>query len=315
MTYKEQLKKHYEDSAIAKYKQVLIPIILFTGIGVIAISFFGFTKIFYGTLVQPDQTVLRVDRVGDNAGFDKATEVTGSYRDTADVQHYSVSKRQKNYVFTSSMVEGAPRDESIEFRTRDGFKIKVNLSVSYLITDAKKFIAQLKYEDERFVSEFLYTTVRESVNKIGSRYALNELITIPGQTTKDTSQNLANFQKDVLGELNLSANPVGVTIIKAVAVNGFTPPEEISAQILASQQQIIELQKQTQTASLTSAKIQKEVEAAKSQLQLSKIQAESKRIEVAQITQNYLILEAIKRWNGSLVVVGDAPSTPATPAK
>jgi len=296
-----------------KFKHLFSSLLLFTGIGLSTSGCGVFTEIFYGTLVQPDQTVLRVDRVGENAGFEKSQEVTGSYRNTADVQHYIISKRLKNYVFTSSVVEGSPRDESIEFRTKDGFKIRVNLSVSYLIVDAKKFIAQLKYEDERFVAEFLYTAVRESVNRIGSRYGLSDLIAIPGQTTKDTSMNLANFQADVLTDLNLTANPVGVKVTKAVAVNGFTPPEQIAVQILASQQQIIELQKQTQTAALTSTKIQKEVETAKAQLELSRLQAEAKRLEVAQITPNYVMLEAIKRWNGSLVVVGNAPTIP--PAK
>jgi hypothetical protein len=293
-----------------KLERIFSSLFIFTGISLSMSGCGAFTEVFYGTLVQPDQTVLRVDRVGENAGFEKAQEVTGSYRNTADVQHYAISKRLKNYVFTSSIVEGAPRDESIEFRTKDGFKIRVNLSVSFLIVDAKKFISQLKYEDERFVSEFLYTTVRESVNKVGSRYSLNDLITIPGQTTRDTSLNLADFQRDVLTDLNLISIPVGVKIIKAVAVNGFTPPEQIAAQVLASQQQIIELQKQTQTASLTSAKIKKEVETAKAQIQLSKLQAEAKRLEIAQFTQNYIILEAIKRWNGSLVLVGNAPTIP-----
>jgi SPFH domain / Band 7 family len=296
-----------------KLKYLITFFILFTGLGLITSRCSVFTEVFYGTLVQPDQTVLRVDRIGESAGFEKAQEVSGSYRNTTDVQHYAVSKRIQNYVFTSSIVEGAPRDESIQFRTKDGFKIQVNLSVSFLIVDAKKFISQLKYDDERFIAEFLYTAVRESVNKKGSRYALNDLIAIPGQVTKDTSLNLDEFQNNVLLDLNLTANPVGVKILKAVAVNGFSPPEEISAQVLASQQQIIELQKQTQTTTLNSTRIQKEVQTAKAQLQLSKLQSETKRLEVAQITQNYLILEAIKRWNGSFVVVGNAPTI--APAK
>ena len=88
-----------------------------------------------GSVPEPGQTILKVYKSGDDAGFEKATIVNGSYNNSEwNTVFYSISSRTSNYTYSNSMTEGKSVDESIKFRTSDSFVVGVNVGISYTIT-------------------------------------------------------------------------------------------------------------------------------------------------------------------------------------
>lgn len=257
-----------------------------------------------GTTPDPGQTIVRVYKVGDQAGFDKATIVTGSYNpNELNAVFYSLSNRISTYVYTNSVNEGKAIDESISFKTSDNFNIKVNVAIAYSIVDPLKFLAVQKNEDEALTS-VLYVLLRDKINNIGNSYLLNDLVNIPGSNkTVNTAKTLTDFQNKVLEEVNKEAKTYGVSVSKITFVNGFYLPPEISDQVLKAQQQIIDIQKQTSLSASKAAQYDNELKAANAKLQLSKAEAQARVLESQGLTPEYIALKAIEKWNGDATLV------------
>jgi hypothetical protein len=281
-------------------KKVVIP--FFAGlVGVVSVA--------CGSVPEPGETVLKVYKAGDNAGFEKAEIVTGNYGNDLNVVYYKINNKIVNYVYTNSMTEGRAADESIKFRTSDGFVMSSNIGISYIIVDPKKFLSVQKMEDESLTLGPLYILLRDKVNSIGNTYSLNDLIAIPGQTNKlnNTSKTLADFQANVLKQLNEETAKYGVKVLSVTFVNGFTPPKEIAEQVLNSQMQLIETQKQTSLSQTKATQYESELRAANAKLQLAKIEAETRKLDSVGVTNEYVTLQVIallkEKWNGSFVII------------
>ena len=269
----------------------------------------GVISVACGQIPEPGETVLKVYKGGDGAGYNNAEIVTGNYGNEWNVVYYKINNRIVNYTYTNSMTEGRAVDESIQFRTSDSFVIKGNIGISYIINDPKLFLSVQKTEDEGLTQNALYTLLRDQVNAIGNTYSLNDLIAIPGQQSKgsNTSKTLADFQSRLLTQLNQKTSLYGVKVISVSFVNGFAPPKEIADQILSSQQQSIKTLEQTNLAQAKAAQYESELKSANAEFQLAKVKAETRKLDSVGVTSEYVTLQVIallrEKWNGSFVLI------------
>lgn len=254
-----------------------------------------------GTPVEPDQTVLEVKKTGDGAGFKNARVVEGgSWKDDWNTKNYFISNAIKTYVYTDALTEGRPIPEGLSFKTSDGHLIKLDLAITYTITDPKLFLSQIKAEDESVNSGYLYALAREKVNLIGARLTLANIVSLPGQPKQDTAATFADFHTQLLAALNAESKAYGITISKVSAVNGFKLPPTLADLLAATQQELITIQKNQAKANAESAQIDAQVKTAQSQLVLAKINAEITKVQAASLTQEFVLFTAVQKWNGVL---------------
>jgi regulator of protease activity HflC (stomatin/prohibitin superfamily) len=196
--------------------------------------------------------------------------------------------------YTMSMVpdEGAVRrDDSLDAPTSDGQQVKVDATVLFSI-DPEKAPEIWKTIGLDYVDKLIRPAARSEIRMIISRYSATEIYS---EKRKEAEDAMTKSIAAMLKPKNLLIDKV---LLRTVV---FSPEysQAIEAKVVA-EQRVKQAEFEVKEAS----------QRAQAKIAEAKGMAEAQNLQKASLTQEYLQLEAIKKWNGvlpSVVGNGTAP--------
>ncbi len=199
-------------------------------------------------------------------------------------------------VWTSSVHEGNPIDESITFTDKDQVPIAADINLSYRLeaTKVPNFYIQFRSDDIKgFTHGYLRNVARDAFNAVTSQYSFDE---INGMKKEEI---LLNIRK----KINDSVGKYGVIVEQFGFIGALRPPANIAESInlkIAAIQKAIQSENELRQAKADAAKTiaRAEGEARANQLLASSISQQLidwRRLEIT--------MEAVKRWDGKRPMV------------
>lgn len=262
----------------------------------VLLSLVSISLVGCGEVVNPGEVAVKVKLTGSNAGLEKAEVFnTGKVREGIDEKIYRISTAIKNYTYTADEKEGKAQDESFTFSTSNGIRVNTDVGVTYRIVDPKAFLVAYKIDDDNYQFGELKNLVRDELNRVGAKYALNDIVNSQGKSKLD------EFYVNLKNSVNEKLKNNGVEITRIAFVNGFRLPKNIQDAITANQES-------AQNAEKAKQDLIKE----KAELEVKRVRAEASKVEAATLTPLLVRKLWIDKWNGGITVVNGV-SYPAEP--
>jgi regulator of protease activity HflC (stomatin/prohibitin superfamily) len=203
--------------------------------------------------------------------------------------------------------EGHPVNEEMGFNSKEGMAIFADVSLSYAIDPQKvpEFYIKYRVSDlELFTHGILRDIVRNSLNEVASRYAVEDIY----------GEKKAEFLKQVGTMIEQKVAPVGVSVQQFGFIGAPRVPAVIASAITAKAQAIQEAERARNELATTQAEAAKKIAQAdgeaKSLVTIAKGEAEANRIRQSSLTPQLLELRRIEnnrlqieKWNGQLPTV------------
>ena len=203
--------------------------------------------------------------------------------------------------------EGHPVNEEMGFNSKEGMAIFADVSLSYAIDPQKvpEFYIKYRVSDlELFTHGILRDIVRNSLNEVASRYAVEDIY----------GEKKAEFLKQVGAMIEQKVAPVGVSVQQFGFIGAPRVPAVIASAITAKAQAIQEAERARNELATTQAEAAKKIAQAdgeaKSLVTIAKGEAEANRIRQSSLTPQLLELRRIEnnrlqieKWNGQLPTV------------
>ncbi len=200
--------------------------------------------------------------------------------------------RLQEYTMSVAVDEGAlRRDDSLDAPTSDGQTVKVDATVLFKV-DGEKAAEIMKTIGEDYVDKIIRPFSRSQIRMVISRYTAPAIYSEKRQEAETImTQELA----ELLGKKNLILDKV---LLRAVY---FSP--EYSKAI---EQKVIAGERVKQAE----YEVKEATQRAQAKIAEAKGLAEAQALQKASLTQEYLQLEAIKKWDGKLPQVAGGGSAP-----
>ncbi len=293
-----------EQMHIRRWITLAIPVVL------IALFFVG-----CATRIGPGRVGIKVDLAGTQRGVEDLPIRTGwvfyNFLSSTIVEYPTSIQTAK---WTRDMNEGAPTNEEMSFNTEDGLTVYGDLSVSYHLEAGKVPAFYVKFRNDnidQFTHGFLRNVARDAINRVGSRYTVQEIM------GEKKSELELNSRKD----LQEQVNDIGVVIDQFGFIGSPRPPQSVIDSINAKvQAQQIAVQKQNELvqAQADAAKLVAAAEGqAKAQVAIANGEAESNRVRAASISENIIRWQQlavtdrwIEKWNGQVPNVQSGGNLP-----
>jgi regulator of protease activity HflC (stomatin/prohibitin superfamily) len=247
----------------------------------LSLLFIGCTKVPAGFVG------VKVHTMGQK-GVDNEVVGVGYYFLPPGIEIYTFPTFMQNYVWTSSLHEGAGHDESFTFQTKEGLSVSSDIGISYEIDPTKVSHLFQTYRQgiQEITHTFLRNAVRDALNNTSSQLSVEEIYGLK------KNQFLADSQAIVAAELK----DVGIKIDHLYIVGSMRLPDSVltalNAKIAANQ---------------TAMQIQNEVAQARAQAEKmiaeARGESEANRLKMQSINEQFLRYEAIKKWDGKLPTV------------
>ncbi len=200
--------------------------------------------------------------------------------------------RLQEYTMSMAPDEGAlRRDDSLDAPTSDGQQVKVDATVIFRI-DAKNAPEVYKTIGVDYVDKLIRPYSRSQIRMVISRYTAPAIYS-------EKRQEAENIMMKELADLLKPKNIIIDKILLRTVVFSPEYSQAIEAKVIAEQkvkQAEYEVQEATQRAQ---AKIAE-----------AKGLAEAQQLQKASLTQEFLQLEAIKKWDGKLPQVAGGNTAP-----
>jgi regulator of protease activity HflC (stomatin/prohibitin superfamily) len=251
--------------------------------------------------VESGNVGVRVNQLGSGAGVSPTPLNVGWYFTPPGVSIYEYP------VFTNT--KAWKGDERFTFQDRNGMTISADVSVAYRADPAKAPMLFQKYRSgiDTLLEGPVRQTLRQSVVAEASQLTVDQIYGNQKAAVIERARQRANRY----------LNPFGLVIEQLFWDSNINLPESVQNQIAArveNEQRAIATQAQVATAT-ANANIEKaKAEGyATSILVRAKAEAEATRLkgEAAKASPEYVELEAIKKWNGSVPqIVGSQSQVP-----
>lgn len=200
--------------------------------------------------------------------------------------------RLQEYTMTAAPDEGAiRRDDSLDAPTSDGQQVKVDATVLFMV-DKTKAPEIWRTVGTDYVDKLIRPFARSQIRMVISRYSAPEIYSEKRQEAETImTKEIAELLKDK----NIIVDKV---LLRAV----YFSPEYSKAieQKVIAEQLVKKAEFEVKQAS----------QAAQSKIAEAKGFAEAQALQQRTLTQEYIQLEAIKKWNGILPQVTGSGSTP-----
>ena len=239
-------------------------------------------------VVEPGTVLVRIKVRGKDAGLKNAEVVESGevWHNRWDDRVYIYDVLEKSYVWTANQNEQSPTDQSMQFNTKEGSVVGVDVGIRYKITDARKLAATYNEEDEKIVSGPLRIATRDALTREGAKMTIGEVL---GARKAD----LLGSIKDVLNE---EFNRKGLEIVGVSFVGAPRIPEAVQTSI-----------NNRLLADTARDKARAEKEQAIAELEVAKIRSQQRVEDSKGITADFLKRQelnnnaaAIKKWDGQL---------------
>lgn len=200
--------------------------------------------------------------------------------------------RLQEYTMTAVPEEGAVAgDDSLDAPTADGQTVKVDATVLFRI-DAQKAPVLYQTVGSNYIDKLVTPFSRSQIRMVISRYTAPSIYS---EKRQEAEEVMTNEIRDLLKDKNVIIDKV---LLRSV---NFSP--EYSAAIedkVIAEQRIKQAEFEVQEAS----------QRAQAKVQEAKGFAEAQVLQKQTLNQEYLQLEAIKKWDGRLPNVVGSNSTP-----
>lgn len=200
--------------------------------------------------------------------------------------------RLQEYTMTAAADEGAiRRDDSLDAPTSDGQTVKVDATVLFMI-DKSRTPEIWKTVGTDYVNKLIRPFSRSQIRMVISRYTAPEIYSEKRQEAETI------MTKEIAGLLKDKNIIVDKVLLRAV----YFSPEYSKAieQKVIAEQLVKKAEFEVKQAS----------QAAQSKIAEAKGFAEAQALQQRTLTQEYIQLEAIKKWNGVMPQVTGSGSTP-----
>lgn len=206
--------------------------------------------------------------------------------------------------WTRDMGEGHPADEEMDFNSKEGMDIRVDVSLSYAIDPRMAPDFYVKYrvsELEMFTHGILRDIVRNSLNEVASTFTVEDIY----------GERKADFLNKVQAMIEQKVAPVGVSVQQFGFIGAPRVPDVIAAAITAKAQAIQQAERARNELATTQAEAAKKIAEAegdaKSMVTRAQGEADANRIRQTSLTPQLLELRRIEnsqmlieKWNGQL---------------
>ncbi len=200
--------------------------------------------------------------------------------------------RLQEYTMTAAPDEGAiRRDDSLDAPTLDGQTVKVDATVLFMI-DKTKAPQIWKEVGVDYVDKLIRPFSRSQIRMVISRYSAPQIYS-------EKRQEAETVMTKEIAEL---LKPKNIIVDKVLLRAVYFSPEYSKAieQKVIAEQLVKKAEFEVQQAS----------QAAQSQIAEAKGFAEAQALQQRTLTQEFIQLEAIKKWNGVMPQVTGSGSTP-----
>ena len=209
--------------------------------------------------------------------------------------------------WTRDINEGHPINEEMNFNSKEGMEIYVDVSMSYAIEPSKvpEFYVKYRVADmEMFTHGILRDVVRNSLNEVASTYVVEDIY----------GEKKAEFLRKVQAMIEQKISPVGVSVQQFGFIGAPRVPSVIAAAITAKAQAIQQAERARNELATTQAEAAKKIAEAegdaKSLVTRAQGEADANRIRQNSLTPQLLELRRIEnaramidKWNGQLPTV------------
>jgi len=209
--------------------------------------------------------------------------------------------------WTKDVNEGHPVNEEMNFNSKEGMEIYVDVSMSYAIEASKvpEFYVKYRVADmEMFTHGILRDVVRNSLNEVASTYVVEDIY----------GEKKAEFLHKVQAMIEQKMSPVGVSVQQFGFIGAPRVPSVIAAAITAKAQAIQQAERARNELATTQAEAAKKIAEAegdaKSLVTRAQGEADANRIRQNSLTPQLLELRRIEnaramidKWNGQLPAV------------
>jgi regulator of protease activity HflC (stomatin/prohibitin superfamily) len=204
---------------------------------------------------------VKVYLLGGQKGVESEQLGVGRYWIGINEELYLFPTFTQNYVWTKSITEGSPVDESITFQTIEGMSVNADVGISYTVKPDKVAAVFQKYRKQldEITDVYLRNTVRDAFVTVAS--------TLPVESVY--GEGKADMMKAVQKQVVEQAGDL-FSIEKIYLVGDLRLP--------------------TQVTQALNAKIQATQQA----------QAKANKVLAASITPEFVQYQALKQWNGAL---------------
>jgi regulator of protease activity HflC (stomatin/prohibitin superfamily) len=205
-------------------------------------------------------------------------------------------------VWTHSLEEGNPVDESITFNSKDGLLFNADVHLSYHLEQAKIPYFYVKYKSDK-ISEFTHgimrQTARDEFNNVASKYLAEDIYGIKKEA----------FVTEVKTRLNNEFKDTGLVIESLGFVGAPRPPQQFVDAInskLSATQNAIKAENELREAE---AQAKKQVAKAEGEAKSNQALASSLTPALLQWRSYDLQEKAISKWSGKLPeYMGNGPT-------
>ncbi len=200
--------------------------------------------------------------------------------------------RIQEYTMSATLDEGALRkDDSLDAPTSDGQQVKVDATVLFKI-DPEKAPEILKTIGMDYVDKIIRPFSRSQIRMVISRYTAPAIYS-------EKRQEAETIMTTELGEL---LKPKNLVLDKVLLRAVYFSPEYSKA----IEQKVIAEQKVKQAE----FEVKEATQRAQAKIAEAKGLAEAQALQKATLTQEFLQLEAIKKWNGIMPQVAGSGNLP-----
>ena len=286
------------------------PLLKFAAIGVGIFLLLLLTSLFLVrvTRIEPGHVGVEIHLAGQQRGASEIPVRTGwVFYSPISTQIIQFPTYVQTVKWTRDMNEGHPINEEMNFNSKEGMEINVDVSMSYAIEPTKVPDFYVKYrvaEMEMFTHGILRDVVRNSLNEVASTYVVEDIY----------GEKKAEFLRKVQAMIEQKMTPVGVSVQQFGFIGAPRVPSVIAAAITAKAQAIQQAERARNELATTQAEAAKKIAEAegdaKSLVTRAQGEADANRIRQNSLTPQLLELRRIEnaramidKWNGQLPTV------------
>lgn len=264
------------------------------------------------TRIEAGHVGIRVKLAGSDRGVQDIPMVTGwVWYNPLTEQVFEFPTNIQNVVWSQTVTEGSPVDESITFSSSEGVAIGSDIGLAFRIDPKKAPEIYLKFKQPDLhilCNTYVRNAVREAFNSVASKMPVQEIY----------GTGKSKLVSDVIKTLNDKLGPDGF-IIDQLTINGaLRLPENVAIAInkaMEATQKAVEAENKVRQikaeAEQNVANAKGNAEAARTKAQgdadalLIRARAEAKANTIIRLSVNGTVLQykALEQWNGKLPVM------------
>lgn len=287
-------------------------------IGIVVVAVVALVTVFFcSTRIEPGFIGVKFYQYGDNKGLEKNVETVSGrvFYNPMTQDIYMFPTYTQNVSWSYNPDEGGP-NESLTFNV-EGQPINVDLGIMYSIEPTKvtNIFVKYKRDIEYIQNNYLRTYVRESFVEVAERYKLDTFLINQAKFIEEVKANLTNKISDegfIIETLTFASAPRYNEKVAEYIQNklGATQKAETMKREL-EQTQAAMAKLNAQAEGEKQAKITAAEGEAEATIIAAKAEAEAIKLKQTSITDKYLELQRIDKWDGTLpkIVTGDKTGT------